>query len=74
MVGGFVGTNSKELSEKLVFLQNAVGSILDPFSAFLALRGVKTLSVRMERHCYNAMIVAKWLETSSHISKVIYPG
>ena len=74
MVGGFVGTNNKELSEKLVFLQNAVGSILDPFSAFLALRGVKTLSVRMERHCYNAMLIAKWLETSSHISKVIYPG
>ena len=74
MVGGFVGTNNRELSEKLVFLQNAVGSILDPFSAFLALRGVKTLSVRMERHCYNAMLIAKWLETSFHISKVIYPG
>ncbi len=75
MVGGIVvvGDNS-HLADQMAFLQNAVGSIAGPFDSFLALRGVKTLAVRMDRHCQNALELAKWLTTHPKVANVIYPG
>jgi len=75
MVGGVlvVGPNA-EIREKLVFLQNAIGAVAGPFDSFLALRGLKTLALRMERHCHNAMAVARFLESHPRIEKVYYPG
>ena len=75
MIGGVavVGDN-RELEEQLRFLQNAVGGISGPFDSFLALRGLKTLAVRMERHCQNALQIAEWLEHRSDVVRVIYPG
>ncbi|HEX4181896.1 MAG TPA: PLP-dependent aspartate aminotransferase family protein [Caulobacteraceae bacterium] len=75
MIGGVavVGDNS-ELTEQLRFLQNAEGAISSPFDSFLALRGLKTLSLRMERHCANALKIAAWLETRDDVERVIYPG
>lgn len=75
IIGGvvIVGEN-QELAEQIKFLQNAVGAIAGPFDSFLALRGLKTLVVRMERHCENAMELAQWLSQHPAISKVIYPG
>ena len=75
MVGGVVIVRDRaDLAEKLEFMQNAIGSILDPFSSFLALRGVKTLPLRMKQHCGNAMHLAAWLKSHPKIEKVIYPG
>ena len=75
MIGGVavVGTNA-ELRERLGFLQNAVGGISGPFDSFLALRGLKTLAVRMERHCRNALEIARWLESHPRVRRVLYPG
>ncbi len=74
MVGGIAVTNDDALAEKLGFLQNSVGSVLGPFDSFLALRGLKTLDVRMERHCRNAQAVAEWLAQDSRVERVVYPG
>jgi cystathionine gamma-lyase len=75
MVGGVivVGEN-KELADRIAFLQNAVGAIAGPFDSFLALRGLKTLALRMERHCANALEIARWLEKQPKIASVSYPG
>ena len=75
MIGGavIVGDRS-DIAEKLEYMQNAIGSIMDPFSSFLALRGVKTLPLRMKQHCGNAMHLAAWLRSHPKIEKVIYPG
>jgi len=75
MVGGvaIVGDNA-ELAEQMTFLQNAIGGIQGPFDSFLALRGLKTLHLRMRAHCANALELAQWLETHPAIEKVIYPG
>jgi cystathionine beta-lyase/cystathionine gamma-synthase len=75
MVGGVivVGEN-EELADRIAFLQNAVGAIAGPFDSFLALRGLKTLALRMERHCANALEIARWLEEQSKIASVSYPG
>lgn len=75
VIGGVVviGDND-ELAKEIKFLQNSVGAIMDPFSSFLALRGVKTLAVRMHQHCENALKIATWLESHSKVKKVIYPG
>jgi len=75
VIGGMVviGDNL-ELSEDIAFLQNSVGGIAGPFESYLTLRGVKTLAVRMERHCQNALLLAEWLEKHPKISRVIYPG
>lgn len=75
IIGGIavVGDNI-ELADKLGFLQNAVGGVSGPFDAYLALRGVKTLDVRMERHCANATAIAAWLEAHPRVKKVYYPG
>ncbi|MGD2139182.1 MAG: PLP-dependent aspartate aminotransferase family protein [Burkholderiales bacterium] len=75
MVGGIVVTRDRDdLAERLEFMQNAVGSILDPFSCFLALRGVKTLPLRMKRHCENAMEIAQWLHQHPKVERTVYPG
>ena len=75
MVGGMlvVGDNA-ELAEQLAFLQNSIGAVQGPFDSFLALRGLKTLHLRMEAHCDNAQALAAFLETHPAIEKVIYPG
>jgi cystathionine gamma-lyase len=75
VIGGVavIGDN-KAFHEQLSFLQNAVGGVPSPFDCFLTLRGIKTLAVRMERHCGNAMHVAAWLEKHPKVQKVIYPG
>jgi cystathionine gamma-lyase len=75
MVGGvvIVGQN-QEVREKIAFLQNAVGSVSGPFDSFLALRGLKTLSLRMERHCTSALRIAQFLENHPDVNGVIYPG
>lgn len=74
MVGGILVTNHPALAEQLTFLQNAVGAVAGPFDSFLALRGVKTLALRMDRHCENAMQLARWLERHPRIATVRYPG
>lgn len=75
MVGGMVvvGGNT-ELAEQMAFLQNSIGAVQGPFDSFLALRGLKTLHLRMKAHCENAMALAEWLQEQPAIEKVIYPG
>jgi cystathionine gamma-lyase len=75
IVGGMlvVGGNA-EVAEQLAFLQNAVGGVQGPFDSFLALRGLKTLHLRMRAHCENAQALAEWLERQPAIERVIYPG
>ena len=73
MIGGVIATNNQKYADNISFLQNSVGAIQGPFDSFLAMRGLKTLSVRMERHNYNALSVAKFLEKHKSIEKVIYP-
>ncbi len=67
-----VGDNSG-LAEKLGYLQNAVGGVLDPFSSFLTLRGIRTLALRMERHSANALQLAEWLEQQPEVERVWFP-
>tara|TARA_Y100001970_G_scaffold17850_2_gene20054 strand:+ start:2789 stop:3964 length:1176 start_codon:yes stop_codon:yes gene_type:complete len=74
MVGGIVVCSKEEQAEEIAYLQNAVGAVQGPFDAFFALRGLKTLSLRMERHCSNALEIAEFLSQNSIISKVYYPG
>ena len=74
MIGGVVITNRTDIAEKVAFLQNSIGAIQGPFDSFLALRGLKTLTLRMERHNYNAKKIAEFLESNNKIEKVIYPG
>ena len=75
MIGGvaIVG-DRKDLADQLRFLQNAVGAISGPFDCFLALRGLKTLALRMQRHCESASQIADWLERRAGVQKVYYPG
>ena len=75
IVGGMlVVGDHRELEDKITFLQNAVGSVQGPFDSFLALRGLKTLHLRMQAHCANAGELAKWLEQHPKLDRVIYPG
>jgi len=74
VIGGAAILREETWKEKLAFLQNAVGAVPSPFDAFLTLRGIKTLAVRMERHCGNAMHIAAWLEKHPKVERVIYPG
>ena len=75
MIGGMaVVRESGALAERLTYLHNAVGSILGPFDSFLAMRGLKTLHLRMERHCESALAIAEWLATHPKVEKVLYPG
>ncbi len=73
-VGGALVTGRADLAERLRFLQNAVGAVMGPFDAYLALRGLKTLALRMERHCQSAAQLASWLEKQPKVERVIYPG
>ena len=68
-----VGDNL-DLTEKLFFLQNGCGAIASPFDSFLVMRSLKTLSIRMERHCQNALELAQWLEKHPKVESVLYPG
>jgi cystathionine gamma-lyase len=74
MVGGIVVAGNQELAEQMAFLQNSVGAVAGPFDAFLAMRGLKTLHLRMKAHCESALELARWLEKHQAIEKVIYPG
>lgn len=74
VIGGVAVTSDEALAERLRFLQNAVGSVPSPFDAFLVLRGLKTLAVRMRAHCDNALAVAQWLEGHPRVERVFYPG
>lgn len=75
MVGGVAVVGEEgELSERMTFLQNAVGGVQGPFDSFLALRGLKTLHLRMRAHCENAQALAEWLQTHPAIEKAVYPG
>jgi cystathionine gamma-synthase len=73
-VGGALVVKDAELAERLTFHQNAIGGVASPFDSWLVLRGLKTLAVRMERHCDNAEQVAAFLEGDSRVAEVIYPG
>lgn len=75
IVGGVaVVADRKDLASRLAFLQNSVGAVASPFDSFLALRGIKTLGLRMAAHCANAMKVAQWLEQHPAVDRVFYPG
>jgi cystathionine gamma-synthase len=74
VVGGFVATNDDSIAEGLRFLQNAVGAVPSPFDCYLVLRGVKTLAVRLDRHCANAHAVATMLRDHPRVRAVHYPG
>ncbi len=74
MVGGIVVANGKDMAEQMGFLQNSVGAVAGPFDSFLAMRGLKTLHLRMRAHCAGAGELAGWLEKHPAIEKVIYPG
>ncbi|MDR3375341.1 MAG: PLP-dependent aspartate aminotransferase family protein [Ancalomicrobiaceae bacterium] len=75
MIGGSVVVGDRpELKERLAFLQNAVGAISGPFDSFLALRGLKTLALRIERHSANGLKIARYLEARNDVVRVIYPG
>ena len=74
VVGGFVATNDAESAERIRFVQNAVGAVPSPFDCYLVLRGIKTLAVRVDRHCENAQIVADMLRAHPQVKDVRYPG
>jgi cystathionine gamma-lyase len=74
VIGGVAVLKDETWKDKLAFLQNAVGAVPSPFDAFLTLRGIKTLAVRMERHCGNAMHIAAFLEKHPKVQRVLYPG
>jgi cystathionine gamma-lyase len=74
VIGGVLVVKDKDLGERLQFLQNSVGAIQGPFDSYLALRGLKTLALRLERHCANAAALAEWLESHPAVARVSYPG
>ncbi|ASR42563.1 cystathionine beta-lyase [Xanthomonas citri pv. mangiferaeindicae] len=74
IVGGIVVAGDEAMAERMGFLQNSVGAVAGPFDSFLALRGLKTLHLRMRTHCESALELATWLERDSRIESVIYPG
>src|SRR3954463_10791880 len=74
VVGGFAATNDPTVAERLQFLQKSLGAVPGPFDCWLVLRGIKTLAVRMRRHCENAHVVALWLSRHPRVEQVLYPG
>ncbi|PAF42366.1 PLP-dependent aspartate aminotransferase family protein [Helicobacter sp. 11S02596-1] len=74
LIAGLVVTDNEGLAERIGFLQNATGGILSPFESFLLIRGIKTLGVRMQRHCENALFIAEHLSHTEGVSEVFYPG
>ena len=74
VIGGFAGTNDPTIAERLRFLQKSLGAVAGPFDAWLVLRGLKTLAIRMERHCANARAVAEFLSAHTRVTQVLWPG
>jgi cystathionine gamma-synthase len=74
LVGGFAATNDPTVAERLAFLQNSLGAVPGPFDSWLVLRGLKTLALRMQRHCENARAVAGFLDGHAQVEQVFYPG
>jgi cystathionine gamma-synthase len=74
IIGGFVATNDPTIAERLYFLQKSLGAVPGPFDAWLVLRGVKTLALRMRQHCENARAVVAFLEEHDSVERVYYPG
>ncbi|MGX8704963.1 MAG: trans-sulfuration enzyme family protein [bacterium] len=74
LVAGLVVVNDEAMAQRLAFIQNAVGGVLGPFDAFLLIRGIKTLAVRMDRHVENAERIAHWLAGHEAVARVYYPG
>jgi cystathionine gamma-synthase len=74
LIGGFIATNHDSLAEQLYFLQKSLGAVPGPFDAWLVLRGLKTLAVRMRQHCENARRVAEFLDGHPGVERVLYPG
>jgi cystathionine gamma-synthase len=74
LLGGFAATNDPTIAERLYFLQKSLGGIPGPFDSWLVLRGIKTLAVRMERHCENARRIAEYLVSHDAVEEVLYPG
>jgi len=74
LIGGFLATNDPTIAERLLFLQKSLGAVPGPMDCWLVLRGLKTLAVRMRKHCENARIVAEFLEGHSNVERVLYPG
>jgi len=74
LIGGFAATNDPTIAERLYFLQKSLGGIPGPFDSWLVLRGLRTLAVRMDRHCENAHRVAEFLDAHDAVEQVLYPG
>jgi cystathionine gamma-synthase len=73
-IGGFIAVNDPALAERLYFLQKSLGAVPGPFDAWLVLRGIKTLALRMRQHCDNARLVAEFLDSHGAVERVLYPG
>jgi cystathionine gamma-synthase len=73
-IGGFIAVNDDALAERLYFLQKSLGAVPGPFDAWLVLRGIKTLALRMRQHCENAQLIAQYLEGHAAVERVLYPG
>jgi cystathionine beta-lyase/cystathionine gamma-synthase len=74
LIGGFAATNDPTIAERLLFLQKSLGAVPGPFDCWLVLRGLKTLALRMERHCENARAVAEFLSSHDAVEQVLFPG
>src|SRR5207244_3899268 len=74
VIGGFVATNDDKLAERLYFLQKSLGAVPGPFDAWLVLRGIKTLALRMRQHSENARRIAEFLDGHAGVERVLYPG
>jgi cystathionine gamma-synthase len=74
VIGGLVATRSEEIAERLRFHQNAAGAVPSPFDCFLVMRGLRTLALRMDRACSNALVIASWLADRPEVARVHYPG
>jgi cystathionine beta-lyase/cystathionine gamma-synthase len=74
VVGGFAATNDPTVAERLRFLQKSLGAVPGPFDSWLVLRGIKTLALRMRKHCENGLVVAAWLARQAQVERVFYPG
>jgi cystathionine gamma-synthase len=74
LVGGFAATNDPTVAERIAFLQNSLGAVPGPFDSWLVLRGLKTLALRMQRHCENAHAIAAFLSRHPQVERVLYPG
>jgi cystathionine gamma-synthase len=74
VLGGFLATNDPTIAERLAFLQKSLGAVPGPLDSWLVLRGLKTLALRMQRHCENARAIAEFLDAHPRVERVLYPG